>query len=95
MLPDISYTCPIHPGPDQDFVAPIVRRLLHSRGLAELIPVFALMSMPTEEDFNKFCGLSVGKKDEAVDATNLELSSFQRLALKLELWEGMLEGSAE
>lgn len=89
----IAYTCPVHPGPDQAFVAPAVQRCLQSRGLTDLIPVFALMGISTEEEFEEFCELSAVEKDEAVIAAGIKVNAFQNLALKLELWEDMLGAS--
>lgn len=87
----IMYTCPIHPGPDQDFVASGVRHCLQSKGLTDLIPVFALMGASTEEIFKDFCALSVVERDMAVVDAGVKVNSFQSLALKLELWEGVLD----
>ena len=88
---EIAYTCPVHPGPDQAFVAPTVQRCVQRKGLADLIPIFALMGISTEEKFEEFCALSAVEKDEAILDAEVKVNSFQSLALKLELWEGVLD----
>ena len=85
----ISYTCPIHPGVDVGKVSQKIHQLLHSRGLAELLPVFASVGIRDEVHLRQFCAFSDQEKDCVVDDCRqwgrpIDLNVFQRLALKVE-----------
>jgi hypothetical protein len=85
----ISYTCPIHPGVDVGKLSRKIHQLLHSRGLAELLPVFASVGIRDEAHLRQFCAFSDEEKDSIVDDCRqwgrpIDLNVFQRLALKVE-----------
>ena len=64
-------------------------RLMHHQGLAELVPILAVLGIREDADLGQFCAFSDEEKQNILqeDGQWLMLNTFQEMALRLELSE--------
>ncbi|KAF6763927.1 hypothetical protein DFP72DRAFT_873774 [Ephemerocybe angulata] len=88
-MPWISHTCPTHTGVDVQSVSRNIQQFLHFFGLSDLIPVFAMVGVRSDEDMQQFCVFSDEEKDrEGI----VKVNQFQRIAMKTEFTEEKAKG---
>ncbi|KAF5315892.1 hypothetical protein D9611_004903 [Ephemerocybe angulata] len=95
-MPWISHTCPTHTGVDVQSVSRNIQQFLHFFGLSDLIPVFAMVGVRSDEDMQQFCVFSDEEKDRVLDDYGtgriVKVNQFQRIAMKTEFTEEKAKG---